>query len=82
MITSVPLSRGLESSAATIVAGVMLGNEAADLGLPKERMFDYCLMVESHPHNIAPALFGDFIGVFMDAPRIEIPLSEVLTKFS
>ena len=46
------------------------------------RMFDYCLMVECHPDNIAPALFGDFIGAFTDTARVEIPLSEVLTEFS
>ncbi|KAF6231256.1 hypothetical protein HO173_010588 [Letharia columbiana] len=82
LITAIPLSRGLGSSAAAIVAGVMLGNEAGDLGLSKERMFDYCLMVERHPDNIAPALFGGFIGAFMDIARIEIPLSEVLPKLS
>lgn len=82
IITSIPLSRGLGSSAAAIVAGVMLGNEAGHLGLSKERMFDYCLMIERHPDNIAPALFGGFIGAFVDRARIEIPLSEVLPKLS
>ena len=82
LITSIPLSRGLGSSAAAIVAGVMLGNEAGDLGLSKERMFDYCLMIERHPDNIAPALFGGFIGAFVDTDRIDIPLSEVLPKLS
>ena len=82
LITGIPLSRGLGSSAAAIVAGVMLGNEAGNLGLSKERMFDYCLMIERHPDNIAPALFGGFIGAFVDNARIEIPLSEVLPKLS
>jgi len=82
IISGIPLSRGLGSSAAAIVAGVMLGNEAGDLGLSKERMFDYCLMIERHPDNIAPALFGGFIGAFVDTARIEIPLSEVLPKLS
>lgn len=82
LINTIPLSRGLGSSAAAIVAGVMLGNEAGDLGLSKERMFDFCLMVERHPDNIAPALFGGFIGAFVDTARIEIPLSEILPKLS
>lgn len=56
----------------------MLGNEAADLGLSKESMSDYCLMIECYPDNIAPALFGDFIAAFIDTARIEIPLNEVL----
>ena len=82
IITGIPLSRGLGSSAAAIVAGVMLGNIAGDLGLSKERMFDYCLMVERHPDNIAPALFGGFTGAFVDTARIETPLSEILPKLS
>jgi len=82
IITGIPLSRGLGSSAAAIVAGVMLGNEVGDLGLSKERMFDYCLMVEHHPDNVAPALFGGLIGAFVDTARIEVPLNEVLPKLS
>lgn len=84
----ISLSRGLGSSAAAVVAGVMLGNEVGQLNLSKERMFDYCLMVERHPDNIGAALFGGFVGTFMktlsavDTARIEIPLSEVLPEHS
>lgn len=82
LTTLIPLWRGLGSSAAAIIAGVMLGNEAADLGLSKEWMSDYYLTVERHPDTIAPTLFGDFIGAFMDTAYIEIPLSEVLPELS
>ncbi len=84
----ISLSRGLGSSAAAVVAGVMLGNEVGQLNLSKERMFDYCLMVERHPDNVGAALFGGFVGTFMktlslvDTARIEIPLSEVLPELS
>lgn len=84
----VALSRGLGSSAAAVVAGILLGNEVGDLNLSKERMFDYCLMVERHPDNVAAALFGGFVGTFMktlspaDTARVEIPLSEVLPELS
>ena len=84
----VALSRGLGSSAAAVVAGVLLGNEVGQLNLSKERMFDYCLMVERHPDNVAAALFGGFVGTFMktlspaDTARSEIPLSEVLPELS
>ena len=82
LITGIPLSRGLGSSAAASDTGVMLGNEAGHLDLSKERMFDYCLTVERHPDNIAPALFGGFIGSYVEIARIEIPLSEVLPRLS
>jgi len=84
----IALSRGLGSSAAAVVAGILLGNEVGDLNLSKERMFDYCLMVERHPDNLAAALFGGFVGTFIrtlspeDTARIEIPLSEVLPELS
>jgi homoserine kinase len=40
-----PLGRGLGSSGAAVVGGVMLGNEVGKLGLSKARMLDYCLMI-------------------------------------
>ena len=73
MNSGIPLSRGLGSSAAAVCAGVMLGNEIGQLNLSKERMFDYCLMVERHPDNIGAACFGGFIGAFM---KMQIPPSE------
>ena len=66
----------------------MVGNEVGRLNLSKERMFDYCLMIERHPDNVAAALFGGFVGTFMktlspaDTARIEIPLSETLPELS
>ena len=73
MCSGIPLSRGLGSSAAAVLAGVMLGNEIGHLELSKERMFDYCLMVERHPDNIGAACFGGFVGAFM---KMQIPPSE------
>jgi homoserine kinase len=80
----IPLGRGLGSSGAAVVAGVILGNEVGNLGLPKSRLLDYCLMVETHPDNVAAALYGGFVGTYLnelspeDTARKEIPLSEVL----
>ena len=85
---TIALSRGLGSSAAATVAGVLLANEAGHLHLSKERVFDYCLMVERHPDNIGAACFGGFVGTFMktlspeETARTEIPLSEVLPEIS
>lgn len=48
----IPLGRGLGSSGAAVVAGVVLGKEVGGLKhLDDERLFDYCLMVgESTKH--------------------------------
>jgi homoserine kinase len=49
-------------------------------------MLDYCLMEERHPDNVAAALYGGFVGTYLnelspeDTERLEIPLSEVLPQ--
>ena len=45
IVNPIPLGRGLGSSGTAVVAGVMLGNEVGRLGLSKERLLDYCLMI-------------------------------------
>lgn len=81
----IPLGRGLGSSGAAVVAGVMLGKEVGGLhDLTPARLFDFCLMIERHPDNVGAALYGGFVGTYLnplkpeDVARKEIPLSEVL----
>lgn len=80
----IPLGRGLGSSGAAVVGGVSLANEVGRLGLSKDRILDFCLMIERHPDNVAAALFGGFVGSYLkeldpvDMKRKEIPLAEVL----
>lgn len=82
----IPLGRGLGSSGAAVVAGVMLGNAVGELGLSRDRMMDYCLMIERHPDNVMAAMFGGFVGSYLkeldpvDMERKEIPLAEVLPE--
>ena len=84
IINPIPLGRGLGSSGAAVVAGVLLGSEVGKLSLTKPRILDYCLMIERHPDNVAAALYGGFVGTYLnelnpeDMARKEIPLSEVL----
>ncbi|KPI41659.1 Homoserine kinase [Cyphellophora attinorum] len=74
------------SSGAAVVAGALLGNLLGKLNLPKERVLDFILMVERHPDNVAAALYGGFVGTYLnelnpdDMARIEVPLSEVLPQ--
>ncbi|OIW23582.1 homoserine kinase [Coniochaeta ligniaria NRRL 30616] len=81
----IPLGRGLGSSGAAVVAGVLLGKECGGLThLDDDRLFDFCLMIERHPDNVGAALYGGFVGTYLkpltpeDVARKEIPLSEVL----
>lgn len=84
----IPLSRGLGSSGAAIVGGVMLGNEIGRLNMSKERMLDYCLLIERHPDNIAAAMLGGFVGSYLNELSQEetaaksVPLESILPKSS
>ncbi|ORX56882.1 homoserine kinase [Hesseltinella vesiculosa] len=61
----IPLGRGLGSSGAAVVAGILLGDALGQLHLPKERLLDYSLMIERHPDNVAAALIGGFVASYL-----------------
>jgi homoserine kinase len=69
----IPLGRGLGSSGTAIVAGVMLANHACELNLPKERLLDYCVMVEGHPDNVAASLLGGFVCSYLNEKATQLP---------
>lgn len=83
----IPFGRGLGSSGAAVIAGVLLGNELGTLDLSTSRMLDFALMVERHPDNVTAALVGGFVGSYLrelDATATEaasVPLSEVLPEY-
>ncbi|KAJ2808265.1 Trihydroxynaphthalene reductase [Coemansia guatemalensis] len=75
---NIPLGRGLGSSGAAVVAGVLLADAVGALGLQQQRMLDYCLMIEHHPDNVAAALVGGFVASYLAAVERPggIPASE------
>lgn len=56
-LNRVPLARGLGSSAATRVLGVMLGQLLSG-GLNPQEALQVAGRLEGHPDNVAPAVFG------------------------
>ena len=54
----IPLARGLGSSSAAVVGGLVAGNEVGGRRLPEQRLLELAVEVEGHPDNAAPALFG------------------------
>ena len=56
--TDIPITRGLGSSAALIVAGAYAANLLTGQKLSVQEIFEICNAIEGHPDNIAPALFG------------------------
>lgn len=56
----VPLSRGLGSSSAVIVGAIASAYHMAGLKVEKKVVLNRALQYESHPDNIAPAVYGGF----------------------
>ena len=54
----IPTTRGLGSSSAALVAGLVAGNELCDNLFDKSDLLQMAADVEGHPDNVAPALFG------------------------
>ena len=54
----VPVSRGLGSSAALIVAGATAANFLLGNPLNKQEILTICNNIEGHPDNLSPAIYG------------------------
>jgi homoserine kinase len=57
----VPLGRGLGSSAAAIVAGIVLSSMICDHELTPETTQRYAAEMEGHPDNVAAAYYGGWV---------------------
>lgn len=56
--STIPVARGLGSSAAALVAGAALADATLALGLGVEGVATLISQIEGHPDNAAPAAFG------------------------
>ena len=54
----IPLERGLGSSAAAIVGGMVAANHLAGNPMTKREILSLAVELEGHPDNVAPALLG------------------------
>jgi homoserine kinase len=59
--SEIPLTRGLGSSAAAIVAGLMAADHLFELGLEREEIYARAVELEGHPDNVGAALYGGFV---------------------
>jgi homoserine kinase len=64
--SEIPLTRGLGSSSAAIVAGLYAADHLYELALTKEEMLARATEIEGHPDNVAAAIYGGFIVCGMD----------------
>ncbi len=77
MRNRIPLARGLGSSAAATVAGLLAGAALAGGTLSTDRALALATEIEGHPDNAAAALLGGFtVAAHGDAPtaiRFDVP---------
>lgn len=81
---NIPVSRGLGSSSSLIVAGVFAANHIMNDMLSKDELFKICSMIEGHPDNVAPAIYGGLVASYKNEngyTQISYPVNEKL-KFT
>ena len=87
---NVPLSRGLGSSSAAIVGGLVAANEILGSPLNRQELLKLATELEGHPDNVAPAIFGGFtvsvmnrgeVQTFSFLPRIRLKLIVAVPDF-
>lgn len=62
--SSIPLARGLGSSAAAVVAGLALGQAALGIRNPdRALLLNAAVDTEGHPDNAAPSVYGGLVAV-------------------
>lgn len=74
--SDIPVGCGLGSSAAAIVAGVLLADAALELNLTRQQIVEIAAAIEGHPDNVAPAVYGGAVlSVRTPAGLISAPLT-------
>lgn len=61
LVNQIPVARGLGSSAAAVVGGLLAANRLAGAGLSVREIMSMAAAMEGHPDNVAPALLGGLV---------------------
>lgn len=77
---NIPMTRGLGSSSACIVAGLVGANHLLGNPLNQDDLVDLAAQIEGHPDNTAPALLGGIVTAVFDGRRVHWVKQEVYTK--
>ena len=70
--STIPVARGLGSSAAATVAGVVAANALLELGLDDRIIASIAADVEGHPDNVAPAVYGGATLALRSGEALEV----------
>ena len=73
----IPMARGLGSSSACIVAGILGANALLGSPLTKRQMLTLATSIEGHPDNVAPAMLGGFVSSVFDEGQVFTARKEI-----
>jgi homoserine kinase len=82
--SEIPLTRGLGSSAAAIVGGLVAANVLMDLPYTMDELFSHAARLEGHPDNVGASCFGGVIVSTMpnddveEVPYVHLPIPSSL----
>lgn len=76
---NIPMTRGLGSSSACIIAGLVGANHLMGNPLNLDDLVDLSAQIEGHPDNTAPALLGGIVTAVFDGKRVHWVKQDVLT---
>ncbi len=76
-VNNIPLSRGLGSSSACIIGGLLGANCMMGNPLSRSELIDIAASIEGHPDNIAPALLGGFVAAVFDGKKVHFVRQEL-----
>lgn len=76
-INRIPMTRGLGSSSACIVAGLLAGNMFLGEPMKIDDLVDLAAQIEGHPDNTTPALLGGIVTSVFDGKKVHYVRQEV-----
>ena len=76
---NIPMTRGLGSSSACIIAGLVGANTLMGSPLTLDDLVNLSAQIEGHPDNTAPALLGGIVTAVFDGKCVHWVKQEVLT---
>lgn len=78
-LNNIPMARGLGSSSACIVAGILGANRLLGNPMSQQDLINLAAEIEGHPDNTTPALEGGLVASAIESGRVysvSVPVSE------
>lgn len=77
----IPISRGLGSSAACIVIGILAAFDIMGRDFDKKEILKIATSLEGHPDNVAPAIFGGAVVSILEDEEVFLEKIAISDKF-